>query len=143
MNGKKNSQKAPKTKILLVDDNEVKLLSIARFIKRNLGIVCQTATSGEEAVESFKKQRQNIVILDILMPKIDGFETASQIKNFCNQEDIKLPHIISYTELADNEVQEKAVGCGFSDYVPRRNKEELLKTIEKWIIFDNTDFCIY
>lgn len=132
----------PNTKILLVDDNEVKLLVNQKIIKRKLNINCKTVQNGEIALQKFKRNYYNIIILDILMPEMDGFELAAKIKKYCDKKKMKLPHIISYTVLEGRNVQEKAVTCGITDYVSQGNQEELIKAIERWMIFDNNNFFI-
>ena len=84
----------PNTKILLVDDNEVKLLVNQKIIRKKLNINCQTAQNGKIALQKFKRNYYNIIVLDILMPKMDGFELATKIKEYCDKKKIKLPHMI-------------------------------------------------
>jgi len=134
--------KKPNTKILLVDDNEVKLLTNKRIIKKRLNIDCQIVQGGRIALQEFRKNYHDIVVLDILMPKMDGFELATKIKEYCNKKKIKLPHMISCTTLENRDIQEKAVKCGIADYVSKGNKEELIKAIEKWMVLDNNSFLI-
>ena len=48
--------------------------------------------------------------------------------------------MISYTVLEGRDVQEKAVTCGITDYVSEGNQEELIKAVERWMIFDDNYF---
>jgi len=132
----------PNTKILLVDDNEVKSLVNQKIIKRKLNIDCKIVQSGLDALRLLNSNNYNIIVLDILMPKMDGFELAAKIKEYCDKKKIKLPHMISYTVLEGKDVQEKAVICGITDYVSKGNQEELIKAIERWMVFDNNSFSI-
>ena len=65
----------PKASILLVDDNPANLLSL-RAILEDLGQNLVEARSGEEALERVQSDEFAVVLLDVLMPGISGFETA-------------------------------------------------------------------
>ena len=132
-----------KVKILLVDDNRVKLLACHKIIKKRLNIKSEMATHHEAALRKFRKYRHNIIVLDILMPEKDGFQVASDIARYCRKKHLKIPHMISYTVLEGEAIQAKAINCGIDDYVPKTNPEELIKVIEKWLMFDNKSFAIY
>lgn len=66
-------------KVLAVDDNRTNLHILQVFLKK-LGHHVITAENGEEAVRKFASERPDIVLLDIMMPVMDGFEAARQIK---------------------------------------------------------------
>ncbi len=70
----------PKASILLVDDNPANLLSL-RAILGNLGKNLVDARSGEEALERVRAEDFAVVLLDVLMPGISGFETARLIRS--------------------------------------------------------------
>jgi len=66
--------------ILIVDDEEI----MRRFLKEVLDMkfdICGEAENGEEAVEKIEELEPDLVLLDIQMPKMDGYETFSQIKD--------------------------------------------------------------
>ena len=67
-------------KILVVDD-EVYILHILDFIlgAENYDVV--TATNGEQALQKVREEKPDLVILDIMMPRLDGYETCRMIKN--------------------------------------------------------------
>lgn len=66
-------------KVLAVDDNRTNLHILQVFLKK-LGHQVISAENGEEAVQRFSSERPDIVLLDIMMPVMDGFEAARQIK---------------------------------------------------------------
>ena len=66
-------------KVLAVDDNRTNLHILQVFLKK-LGHQVITAENGEEAVRKFANEQPDIVLLDIMMPVMDGFEAARQIK---------------------------------------------------------------
>lgn len=81
----------PKSKILLVED-EVDLVKIIKMNLEEEGYVVETAHDGEEALAKISKTKPNLVILDIMMPKVDGWECLSQIRK--NPKTKTLPVII-------------------------------------------------
>lgn len=66
-------------RVLAVDDNRTNLHILQVFLKK-LGHAVIAAENGREAIEQFKKQQPDIVLLDIMMPIMDGFEAARRIK---------------------------------------------------------------
>lgn len=66
-------------KLLIVDD-EADVREFAANFFRKRKIECTTAASGEEALEKFEKEKADLVLLDIVMPGIDGIETLRRLK---------------------------------------------------------------
>ena len=67
-------------RVLVVDD-EVYILHILDFILGAEGYDVVTATNGEQALQKVREEKPDLVILDIMMPKLDGYETCRMIKN--------------------------------------------------------------
>ena len=67
-------------KVLVVDD-EVYILHILDFILGAESYDVVTATNGEQALQKVREEKPDLVILDIMMPKLDGYETCRMIKN--------------------------------------------------------------
>lgn len=109
--------------ILVVDDEE----AIANLIKITLnkaGYVCQTVYDGEAAVASIEKNRYDLILLDIMLPKIDGYELMTYIKNY------NIP-VIFLT--AKNDVKDKVKGLrmGAEDYIVKPfDSAELIARVE-------------
>src|SRR5574343_506390 len=68
-----------KLKVLAVDDNRTNLHILQVFLKK-LGHDVTLAENGQEALECFRRNQPDLVLLDIMMPVMDGFEAARQIK---------------------------------------------------------------
>ena len=68
-----------KLKVLAVDDNRTNLHILQVFLKK-LGHDVILAENGQEAVDRFRRDQPDLVLLDIMMPVMDGFEAARQIK---------------------------------------------------------------
>ena len=87
--------------ILLVEDNKVNQL-ITKKIISDYGINCESANDGEEAVDMARKNKYSMILMDIMMPKMDGFEATKDIRKF----NTKVP-IIALTALSEKLNKEK------------------------------------
>ncbi|MDR4988983.1 MAG: ATP-binding protein, partial [Bacteroidales bacterium] len=109
--------------ILIVDDSPTNIQLLEAMVD-NSGLEVLTALSGEEALMLLKKQQPDLIILDLLMPGMDGYETAKKIK-----EDPSLEHIplIAFTAFTQGERQQ-APGTLFDKF--------LYKPVSKQYLFD-------
>jgi len=109
-----------KTRILVVDDE----VSIVRFVRANLeasGYQVVTAGDGLEALQTFERELPDLVILDLRMPKMDGFEVCRRIREWSQT------LIIVLTALGSEEDKIKCFDLGADDYVTKPfSKNELL-----------------
>lgn len=99
-------------KILVVDDERVLVKGI-KFNLENEGYQVETGSDGEEAVEKARTGRFDLIILDLMMPKIDGLQACMKIREFSNVPIIMLT--------ARSEDADKIVGfeCGADDYITK------------------------
>ncbi len=79
----------PAKKILVVDD-EIDFLEMIRLRLEANGYSVTTATNGNDALEKFRKERPSAILLDVLMPEIDGIEVLKKIR----KEDANIPVFI-------------------------------------------------
>ena len=119
-----------KVNILLVDDQPAKLLSyevILREIDENL----IKASSGREALEHLLKSEIAVVLMDIMMPEMDGYQTMQVIR--AKPGFRRLP-IIALTAKAMKGDREKCLEAGASDYLAKPvNTEQLLSALRMWL----------
>jgi putative two-component system response regulator len=109
--------------ILVVDDNRLNLKMMTSVLKLNGYSVFQ-ATSGHEALHACQKFEVDLVLLDIMMPEMDGFETCRRLKT---QERTRLIPVILLTALDDSQSRLKGIEAGADDFISRPpNKTELL-----------------
>ena len=99
-------------KILVVDDEKVLVKGI-KFNLENEGYQVEVGYDGEEAVEKARTGRFDLVILDLMMPKIDGLQACMKIREFSNVPIIMLT--------AKGEDADKIIGfeCGADDYITK------------------------
>ncbi|HEY2512559.1 MAG TPA: response regulator [Polyangiaceae bacterium] len=114
-------------KIMLVDDSSTALLmEKAILAKRNFVLV--TARDGEEAVAMSRAERPDVILMDVMMPKMNGFEACRRIRDDPQTKDIP---IIMVTTRGEMENLETGYASGCSDYVTKPiNGLELLTKLE-------------
>lgn len=106
-------------KILLVDDEERMLRLLDLFLSPR-GYFCMKATSGVDALELIQQKDFDIILLDVMMPKMDGWETCYQIRQICN-----VP-IIMLTARNQNYDMVKGLTMGADDYITKPFDEQVL-----------------
>jgi CheY-like chemotaxis protein len=116
-------------KILLVDDAETILLMERMILGKEYDLV--TAKDGCEALDKAVTQRPDLILLDVIMPKMDGFEACKQIRA---SEAIKQTPIIMVTTRGETENIETAYQNGCNDYLTKPiDSNELLAKVKKLI----------
>ena len=120
---KKNS----KNIILIVDDNPTNLGALFKFLS-DYGFKVLVAVDGESAIEQIEYVRPDIILLDVMMPGIDGFETCSRLKANPKIQDIP---VIFLTALSDTVDKVKGFNIGGVDYITKPiNQEEVLSRVK-------------
>ncbi|HUR97090.1 MAG TPA: PAS domain S-box protein [Pyrinomonadaceae bacterium] len=116
--------------ILLVDDDSENLLPLQIFLEGERAEVTPAANA-MEALKHLAERDFNLMITDIGMPEMDGYELVSRLRSDAGARNAKLNAIAltAYTSLDD---RERALGCGFQAHLAKPvNFNELLSTIEK------------
>jgi signal transduction histidine kinase len=125
MNYDENTIKKEKAIILIVDDNKLNLEILHDFLEDEFIII--TASNGKTALEKVKKEVIDLILLDIMMPDIDGYEVCSILKNDPLYR--RIP-IIMVTAKSDLDDKIKGLDIGADDYVVKPyNFDELLARI--------------
>ena len=113
----------PRKKILLVDDSST-ILMMEKFILRNDPYILITASNGEEAVQKAAAEKPDLILLDVIMPRMGGFEACRNIRGNAESKDIPIIMVTTRGE-APNIEEGWASGC--TDYVTKPiNSIELL-----------------
>ena len=118
------------TKILIVDDEE----DIVELLKYNLekeGYECATAHNGIDALETLKSFKPNLVLLDIMMPEMDGIETCVRIRE---QSEYNGVYIVFLTARSEEYSELAGFESGADDYIAKPIKPKLLMSRIKAIL---------
>ncbi|WP_395645229.1 HAMP domain-containing protein [Terricaulis sp.] len=117
--------------VLLVDDDARNIFALSSLLERR-GMRVLTATTGREAIDLVASNTDiALVLMDIMMPEMDGYETMQNIR--ANPEHRRLP-IIALTAKAMKGDREKCLEAGASDYLAKPvNTEQLLSALRMWL----------
>jgi signal transduction histidine kinase len=106
--------------ILVVDDNPTNLSVLSQAL-RNVGWQVRIAVDGEDALNKIAQNPPELILLDVMMPGIDGFEVCQRLKANADTADIP---IIFMTALADTVSKIKGLSLGAVDYIPKPFEQE-------------------
>jgi DNA-binding response OmpR family regulator len=116
----------PKT--LLVVDDEPSILETTRFILECEGYRVLTARDGEEALETLKRERPPFVLLDVMIPKLNGFEVCRQIRQ---DPELSRTFVLILTARGQKADEAMAMAAGADTYMRKPfDDEEILACIE-------------
>jgi len=114
-------------KILVVDDNQQNLELLQAYLE---DLNCETipAYDGQEALNIINKAAPDLILLDIMMPKMSGFEVCKKVKAFPKTKNIPVIMVTALNEFGDIE---RAVESGTDDFISKPvNKLELLTRVK-------------
>ena len=124
---KNDKQPSETPVILVVDDNRENLELLEAYLE---DLDCETipAYDGPEALEIIKKDKPDLILLDIMMPKMSGFEVCKRIKNDPKTSDIPIIMVTALNEFGDIE---HGIDSGTDDFISKPvNKLELLTRVK-------------
>ena len=128
----KENEKAKKVgvKVLLVEDDSF-LREICSKKLTKEGYTVHEAIDGEQAMVGVEKVKPDIILLDIILPAIDGFQILSQIKSHSNKDIVNIP-VIMLSNLGQDDDIKKAMDMGANDYLVKAHftTEEIVSKIK-------------
>ncbi len=108
--------------ILIVDDDATNRFVLQTMLKKTGHTVC-SAGDGLEAIETYKKELPDLILMDVMMPRMDGLEATKQIKALIVDQYVP---IIFLTALSDEQALAKCVSAGGDDFLTKPYKKDLL-----------------
>ena len=109
-------------KILIVDDNRIKIFTLSKILREQEADIT-TVFNGKEAVDLCSEKLFDVILMNILMPVMDGFESTREIRKF--DKDVIIIAQTNYANLKERCIQE-----GFNDYIRNPfSKEDLIGII--------------
>ena len=120
------SKNTSKLKVLVVEDSKATAETICSYLKQMDIRQPLIAETGQAAIELFRKNRPDIILLDIILPDIDGFEVARQIRAM--EHDGDWSAIIFLTSQAGDEYLARGIEVGGDDYLIKPVSEVVLNS---------------
>lgn len=117
-----------KLSILLVEDNVLNQ-RIVTFSLKKYNHTVEIANNGLEALEIYKKRKFDVILMDIMMPVMDGLEATLRIREYENVNSISQTPIIAVTANTMDNDREKCLSYGMNDFMAKPFDVEKLKTI--------------
>lgn len=122
-----------KGKILVVEDNDQNLYLMTYILEKN-GYVVVSAGDGQEAVKKTVAEKPDLIVMDIQLPIMDGYETTKTLKSLPETKDIPIVAVTSYAMVGD---REKALSAGCIGYIEKPiNPETFMQKLEKYLVKD-------
>ncbi len=116
--------------ILLAEDNQMNILIMKQFLIK-WGITYEIAMNGQAAVEKVQSGNFDMVLMDLQMPIMDGYQATQSIRNLAGDKFREIP-ILAITASAFNEISKKVLEVGMNDFITKPIKpEDLYQKIEK------------
>lgn len=113
-----------KLRILVVDDVNENRMLVQAFLTR-LGHEAVLAVNGEEAVNLFEQQQPDIILMDVMMPVMDGYEATREIRKRCGSQWLPIIFMSANTKVED---QARGIDAGGDDYLPKPVNLRLLNS---------------
>jgi len=115
------------SRVLVVDDNAQNLELLVEYLQSMGGLQTATATDGLEALEVVRVFQPDLIVLDIMMPRMSGFEVCQKLKADPETRDIPILMVTALNEMGDIE---RAVEAGTDDFLSKPvNRLELLTRV--------------
>jgi len=120
----------PKTILIVEDDKFLRELIVQKLIREQYEVV--EAIDGEQGIKKIKEEKPDLILLDLILPGIDGFEVLSRMKD--DPEISSIPTII-LSNLGQKEDVERGLKLGAADYLIKAHftPGEIIEKIRKYI----------
>jgi CheY-like chemotaxis protein len=121
----------PAKKILLVDDSQTALIVARSILEKRTGYQCVTASDGLEAVTKANDEQPDLVLMDVVMPRMNGFEACKKMRE---QATTRETPIVLLTTRGEENYMEAGFQCGCNDYLTKPiNGEELVRLLQSYL----------
>lgn len=123
-----------KKTILIVEDEETLAFSLKRKLEAS-GFTAELALDGEEAIQRVNELKPDLILLDLILPKIGGVEVLKKIKAV---EETKNIPVIVLTNLSSGETIAEVVEAGGTDYIVKANTslDEIVEAVNKKLSYE-------
>ena len=128
-------KKFDNVRILIVDDMDINLDIISDMLNDFIPTATvDKARNGQEALELIEYNEYDIILMDLFMPIMDGYETIERLREDVSDDKTKELPIVVLTSLSHKSDKDRALAIGVNDYLTKPvNPRELIRVLEKWI----------
>jgi CheY-like chemotaxis protein len=125
------SRKAMAKKILVVDDSKTALMMEREILQRRTRYECITASDGQEAVDKAQRERPDLILMDVVMPHMNGFEACKMIRQNASTREIP---VVLVTTRGEESYMEAGFQSGCNDYITKPvNGSELVALLQSYL----------
>lgn len=118
-------------KVLVVDDSKTALMMEREILEKATSYQCVTASDGQEAVEKARQEHPDLILMDVVMPRMNGFEACKMIRQQQSTRDVP---IVLVTTRGEEEYMEAGFQSGCNDYITKPvNGEELVALLQSYL----------
>ena len=118
-------------KILVVDDSKTALMMEREILEKRKNYHCVTAADGQEAVEKAHQERPDLVLMDVVMPRMNGFEACKAMRQ---QDGTRETPIVLVTTRSEESYMEAGFQSGCNDYITKPvDGAELVALVESYL----------
>jgi len=120
-------------KLLLVEDNLLNQ-KVVMFNLKRYDYDITAVTNGLDAMEAVKNNRFDLILMDIMLPEMNGFEVTEKIRSFENEQGLTPVPIVALTANTLDNDREKCISIGMNEYLSKPfTADQLLEKIEKFV----------
>ncbi|MFZ0817142.1 MAG: response regulator [Candidatus Sulfotelmatobacter sp.] len=118
-------------KILVVDDSKTALMMEREILEKRKNYHCVTASDGQEAVEKAQQEHPDLVLMDVVMPRMNGFEACKMMRQ---QASTRETPIVLVTTRSEESYMEAGFQSGCNDYITKPvDGAELVALVESYL----------
>lgn len=122
-----NDDSIPSSKILIVDDNPQNVELLEAYLEDLPGATTETALDGQSCLEKVAADKPDLILLDIMMPRMSGYEVCKKLKSADATKDIPIIMVTALHEMGDIE---RGVEVGTNDFITKPvNRVDLLTRV--------------
>jgi two-component system cell cycle response regulator len=119
------------SRILIIDDNAQNLEVLVAYLDTLSGAQVRTARSGAEGLDLVRAEPPDLILLDVMMPNMSGFEVCTKLKSDPSTRDIPVLMVTALTDMTDIE---RGVQCGTDDFISKPvNRLELVTRVRSML----------
>ncbi|TDR15200.1 response regulator [Marinomonas communis] len=121
--------------ILVVEDNPINMMIVSSLLEK-LGVVVHSATNGREAIDAVDLKKFDLILMDVQMPLMDGFEATRKIRESVDNQSLPIIALTAHAMVGD---YDKSIAAGMNDHITKPiDPAELKEVLIKWRVASNT-----